>query len=133
MLAPPEQRRSEVEAQYLEWRPMTIAQALDMATDRHPDRPLWLSDDATYSYRQMAEWSRRLAAGLVALGVTPGDHVAMVMANCPEFVATKFAIARAGAVAVPINCLFKRDELGYVFKQSDATVLITMDRFRDLD
>src|SRR5687768_8059982 len=116
-----EARRRAVEAQYPEWRPMTIAQALDMATAKHPDRPLWLAEDGTYSYQEMADWSRRLAAGLVALGVQAGDHVAMVMANSPEFVATKFAIARAGAVAVPINCMFKRDELGYVLKQSDAT------------
>src|SRR4051812_4893823 len=120
MLAPPEERRRQVEARYTEWQPMTIAQALDRAAERYPDRPLWLSADATYTYRAMVEWSRRIAAGLIALGVEAGDHVAMVMANCPEFVATKFAIARVGATAVPVNCMFKRDELGYVFKQSDA-------------
>ncbi len=112
---------------------MTIAQALDMAAAKHPQRPLWLGDQPTYTYAEMAAWSRRLAAGLIEIGVQPGDHVALVMANCPEFLAVKFAIARAGAVAVPINCMFRRDELGYVLLQSDATVLITMDRFRDLD
>ena len=44
-------------------------------------------------------WSRRLAAGLVSLAVRPGDDVAMIVGNHPEFVALKFAIARAGAVA----------------------------------
>jgi fatty-acyl-CoA synthase len=81
----------------------------------------------------MRDWSRSVAAGLVALGIRPGEHVAVVLANCPEFVAVKFGIARAGAVAVPINCMFKRAELGYVLRQSDARILITMDRFRDLD
>src|SRR5207247_680439 len=66
-------------------------------------------------------------------GVAPGDHVALVMANYPEYLAVKFAIARAGAVCVPVNYLFRRDELGYVLGQSDATVLVTMDRFRGLD
>ena len=42
----------------------------------------------------------RLAAGLIATGVGAGEHVGIVMANFPEFVALKFAIARAGAVAV---------------------------------
>ena len=51
----------------------------------------------------------------------------------PEFAAVKFGIARVGAVAVPINFLNRRDELGYVLEQSDAVLLITMDRFRNLD
>lgn len=55
------------------------------------------------------------------------------MGNFPEFVAVKFAISRAGAVAVPINFLNRRDELGYVLKQSDAVMLITMDQFRGLN
>lgn len=80
----------------------------------------------------MHAWSMRLAAGLVNSGVKPGDHVALLMANFPEFVAIKFAIAMVGAVAVPINFLYKRDELAYVLKQSDAVMLITMDSFRDM-
>ena len=66
-------------------------------------------------------------------GVRPGDHVGLLMANYPEFVAAKFAISRAGAVAVPVNFLNRRDELGYVLHQSDAVMLLTMDRFRGLD
>jgi fatty-acyl-CoA synthase len=68
----------------------------------------------------------------VSKGVKPGDHVALLMANFPEFVAVKFAIALVGAVAVPINFLNKRDELAYVLKQSDAVMLITMDSFRNM-
>ena len=80
----------------------------------------------------MHAWSVQLAAGLVNKGVKPGDHVALLMANFPEFVAVKFAIAMVGAVAVPINFLNKRDELAYVLKQSDAVMLITMDSFRNM-
>ena len=58
---------------------------------------------------------------------------ALVLANHPEFVALKFAISRAGAVCIPINFLNRRDELGYVLRQSGAVLLVTMDRFRDLD
>jgi fatty-acyl-CoA synthase len=80
----------------------------------------------------MHSWAKRLVAGLINSGVKPGDHVALLMANFPEFIAIKFAISMVGAVAVPINFLNKRDELGYVLKQSDAVMLITMDSFRDL-
>ncbi|MFN3429943.1 MAG: ABC transporter transmembrane domain-containing protein, partial [Candidatus Sericytochromatia bacterium] len=50
----------------------------------------------------------------VDLAVRPGEHVALVMANHPAFAALKFAIAAAGAVAVPVNILNRRDELAYV-------------------
>jgi fatty-acyl-CoA synthase len=106
---------------------------LDAVTEDHPDRPLVITDDRTYSYRDVQEWSARLAAGLRASGVQPGEHVALVMANYPEFVALKFAIARVGAVAVPVNYLLRRDELAYVIEQSDAVLLVTMNRFRNLD
>ena len=92
-----------------------------------------MTDDRTYSYRDMQDWSAQLAAGLRASGVQPGEHVALVMANYPEFVALKFAIARVGAVAVPVNYLLRRDELAYVLEQSDAVLLVTMNRFRNLD
>jgi fatty-acyl-CoA synthase len=65
--------------------------------------------------------------------VRAGEHVALVMANYPAFAALKFAVAALGAVAVPVNILNRRDELGYVLRQSRAVVLVTMDRFRDLD
>jgi len=98
----------------------------------YPNRVFVVTDNGTWTYEQMHAWSLRLAAGLVHRGVKPGDHIALLMANFPEFVAIKFAISMVGAVAVPINFLNKRDELGYVLKQSDAVMLITMDSFRNL-
>lgn len=132
-LPPVEARRAALEAAHPAWRPTTIAGALDAAAARFGDRPLILSDAGDHTYAEVNAAADRLAAGLVALGVETGDHVAMVMANYPEFVMVKMAIARAGATCVPVNYLFRENELGYVLEQSDTTVLITMDRFRDLD
>jgi len=112
---------------------MTLSQALDVAADRHPDRPLVITDPQTYSYRDIQGWSAALAAGLIARGVQAGDHVAVVLANYPDFVAVRYAISRVGAVAVPINFALRRQELSYILEQSDSTVLITMDRLRDRD
>jgi fatty-acyl-CoA synthase len=106
---------------------------LDAAAAEFPTRPYLITDTQTWTYSDIQAWSERLAAGLLAAGVQPGDHVAMLMANHPEFVAVKFAISRVGAVAVPINFLNRRDELGYVLRQSDAVLLVTMDSFRGLD
>jgi len=127
------QLRETLESRYPTWVPRTTAQLLDLVASEYPDRPLVLGDDRSYTYAEIAQWSRRLAAGLVAIGVKPGDHVAVDMANLPEVVALKFAVARIGAVSVSINFLLRHTELEYVLRQSDSTVLITMDRFRDLD
>jgi fatty-acyl-CoA synthase len=112
---------------------MTVAQALDVAAERYAERPLVLTDEHEYSYAEIQETSRRIAAGLIELGVKPGDKVAMVVANYPQFVTVKFGISAAGATAIPVNYLFRSAELKYVLHQSEAVALVTMDRFRDLD
>lgn len=133
MIATPQDRREALQGLYPTWEPHTLSSALDAAAARHPDRPLVLTDERDYTYAEIQAWSRRLAAGLLAIGVQPGDHVAVVLANYPSFVALKYAIARVGAAAVPINFLLRRAELTYILRQSNARVLITMDAFRDQD
>lgn len=128
-----DETRRRLDERFAPWRSRTLWQLLDEAADEVPERPLVVTDDRVYSYRAVRDWSQRLGAGLSSLGVRPGEHVAVVMANYPEFVAVKFAIASIGAVAVPINFLLRATELAYVLEQSDAVALITMDRYRDLD
>ncbi len=127
------ERRAELEARFPAWVPRTLSDVFDAAVEEFADRPLVITDTATYTYRDIQEWSTRIAHGLVSSGVRPGEHVAIVLANYPEFVAVKLGIARAAAVTVPINFLNRRDELGYVLEQSDAVTLITMDSFRGID
>ncbi|MET0189705.1 MAG: AMP-binding protein, partial [Pseudonocardia sediminis] len=133
MLAPVAQRQAALEKRFPTWERRRLDQALDAAAAEFGDRDLVVTDERTFSYAEIADWSVRVANGLVAAGVRPGEHVAIVAANLPEFVALKFGIARAGAVCIPVNFLNRRDELGYVLDQSDAVLLVTMDRFRDLD
>lgn len=127
------ERQAALQQRFPEWEPRTFDQVLDAAAREFPDRPYIITEARQWTYREIQAWSERIAAGLVAAGVRPGDHVGLLLANYPEFVAVKIGIARAGAVAVPINFLNRRDELGYVLLQSDAVLLITMDRFRDLE
>lgn len=128
-----ESRREQLRVRFAEWTPYTFDGWLDRCAQQYPDRPLVITDDRTLTYEQTAEWSKRLADGLAALGVRQGDRVGMIMANYLEFVPLKFAIARVGAIAVPFNYLYRRDELAYVLGQSECRVLITMTGFADLD
>ena len=133
LLASVAERQGDLDARYPQWVPKRIDQMLDTAVKAFPDRPYVITDRGEWSYTQISDWSTRVAAGLIKLGVKPGDHVGLLMANYPEFVAAKYGIARAGATCIPINFLNRRHELAYVLRQSDAVALITMDTFRDLD
>jgi fatty-acyl-CoA synthase len=128
-----EARRDELRRRFPVWQPRTLSHWLDDCAERYPGRPMVLTDDRELSYSEVAAESRRLADGLAVIGVRPGDRVAMIMANYPEFVAIKFAIARVGAIAVPLNYLYRSDELGFVLMDSGCRVVITMTGFADLD
>ena len=129
----PQERRQQIEARFPAWEVLTIAGALDRAVESFAERPLIITDARTWTYQEIQDWSRRIASGLIAQGLKSGEHVALDMANYPEFVAVKFAIARAGGVCVPINFLLRGQELAYVIDQSDAAMLVIMDTFRGID
>ncbi len=77
-----------------------------------PDREFVVTEDRTLTYRETLEWARSIAKGLIALGgLRPGEHVGLLMANEVEFIPVKFAVALAGAVAVPMNFLYREHEL----------------------
>lgn len=132
---PPEAaaRRADLERRWGPWESRTTAQLLDVVAAQTPDAPYVHTEAHTFTYADIAALSGRIAAGLLSIGVKPGDHVAVDMANFPEAVALKFAVARIGAVSVSINFLLRHEELGYVLRQSRASVLITMDEFRGID
>lgn len=133
ILKPVAHRQAALAERFSPWTPMTLHGVLDAAAAAYPDRPFVITDDRYCSYSEMAAWSHRIAAGLAAIGLRAGQNVAIIMSNRPEFVALKYAISRLGAVAVPINILNRRDEVAYLLGQSDSVVLITIDRFRDID
>jgi fatty-acyl-CoA synthase len=126
-------RRDALRARHPVWTPRTLNRALADAAVEFGDRPLVLTDDLEISYADAHDRATRLADGLAALGVRPGDRVGVLMANYPEFVPVKFAVAAAGAVAIPFNYLYRRDELAYVLRQSRCAALVTMTGFAGLD
>jgi acyl-CoA synthetase (AMP-forming)/AMP-acid ligase II len=83
------------------------------------------------SYGQLLEEALTVARGLSALGVRPGDHVGVLMPNCPEFATALFGIGLLGCVFVPLNIRLQRDELRYVVMHSDIAAVLTTDRARD--
>lgn len=119
--------REALEGRHTRWEPMSLAERFDTIADQYSDRPYVITDENTFSYEEIQAWTRQLASGLLSLGVEPGEHVATLIGNYPEYIAIKLAIARVGAVAVPFNYQYRAGELDEVLARSDAAVLITMD------
>src|SRR6266705_5115777 len=74
-----------------------------------------------------------VAKGLLALGIAPGDKVALWMVNRPEWIDVMFAIMKIGAVLVPVNTRFRTEDMAYVLGQSDAAAVILAERSGPID
>jgi fatty-acyl-CoA synthase len=116
-----------------DWSTLTIGEALSGTARRFPDRAALVGMGTTLSFAELDRAADEVAHGLRALGVARGDQVALWLTNCPEWVVCWMACTRLGAVLVPINTRFKPDEVEYILSQSDARVLIAMDRYWDID
>ncbi|MFA6117971.1 MAG: class I adenylate-forming enzyme family protein [Sphingomonas sp.] len=127
------ERRAAMERRHPLWVPMTLDRYLENAVADFTDRPLVITDDGIMSYAQVDAAATRIAQMLRNRGVKPGDRVAMLMANFPITVALLFGIWRAEATAVPLNTLYRPDELGFVLRQSAPRLLIAMTRFLKRD
>lgn len=99
----------------------TLIDLWDRAEAARPDKTALIAGDRRLTYRQAGEQIRRLAARLVACwGVRPGDVVALMAPNIPEFVVSYFAITRTGAVAQPVDERLSAGEVRAVMADSQA-------------
>jgi acyl-CoA synthetase (AMP-forming)/AMP-acid ligase II len=105
----------------------TIGQVLLQSADRWPDRIAVAFPDGARTYAELAAAARRLARGLHALGVRPGEHVGVLMPNGPELVDAIFGVALAGAVLCPLNARYRATELTHVVAQAEHVALLTSD------
>lgn len=103
---------------------LSLAGILAESALRHADRDAVVIGPQRITYAQLWEQSRRYAAVLAARGVKPGDRVAVLLPNVPDFPRVYYAIASLGAVVVPVHALLIAREIGYVLTDSEAVLLI---------
>lgn len=128
-----EARRQAMVDRHPHWISTTLDRYLDRAASDFGDRPLVLTDSESLTYNQVAELSWRLTAVLQNAGIGAGDKVGILMPNIPIAVPLLFAIWRRGAVTVPINTLYRADELAFVLRHSECKCLITVPNFNGQD
>jgi fatty-acyl-CoA synthase len=108
-------------------RSNSIGDLLRRSAERVPDKTAVVYRDLRQSYAELDETVNRFANALTARGVTKGDRIALFSHNNHAFVVAYFALARLGAVSVPINYMLTADEVAYVLEHSGATGLLVED------
>jgi acyl-CoA synthetase (AMP-forming)/AMP-acid ligase II len=107
-------------------RSYNLADVWEMAADAVPEREALVVGDRRSSYAQMEERANRLAHHLADdVGVGAGDHVALYLENCPEYLEAMLAAFKLRAVPVNVNHRYVADELAHLLDDSGAVALVT--------
>ncbi|MEW2355498.1 AMP-binding protein [Spirillospora sp. NPDC029432] len=103
---------------------LVIGDVLRSQARAHRTDPFLKFRDGEVTYGEVDATADRMARGLAALGVGRGDHVGVMLPNCADLVHLVFALARLGAVAVPINIAYKSELLRHVLSSSKSRFLV---------
>ncbi len=106
-------------------RRQTLSDALRRTALRLPAKIGIVCGATQWTYAAFDALVSRLAAGLARIGVAEGDAVAVLARNSHGFAALRFALARRGAVLVPINFMLKADEVAFILRHAGAKALAT--------
>lgn len=104
---------------------ITIAESLERTAKKYPTRTGVVWKGEKISYAALWERVRSVAQGLLDLGVRPGERVAILLPNCPEYIYSYYAINWIGGVVVPVNNFLTGSELSYILSDCQVHTLIT--------
>ncbi len=113
----------------------TFPQVLDRMVEEFPDQYAfrYTELDYTRTYSEFRDDVDTFARSLIAMGVKPGDHVAIWATNVPAWYITFWATTKIGAVLVTVNTAYKIHEAEYLLRQSDTHTLVMVDGYKDSD
>ncbi len=113
----------------------TIGQHFDKVVAQYPDRPALIArqQNIGWTWRELAERVDAFAAGLVSLGLKPGERIGIWSPNNAEWVITQFATAKAGLILVNINPAYRLAELDYALNKVGCRALVTATAFKTSD
>jgi long-chain acyl-CoA synthetase len=106
----------------------SMATLLERTAAAHPSRVALVHEEERMTYTELHERARRVAGGLAATGVEPGDRIALLLPNTPAFVVSFFGVGSLGAIAVPLNPTLKEAELEFYFRECDVSAVVAEPR-----
>lgn len=122
--------RAQAEAQRL---PESFGSFVRECAQKNGDKLVghWFDEGRKITYRELDEMADRLASSLVRIGVRKGTHVMVMLPNVAAFPITWIALGRIGAVMVPVNVAYTREEISFVANDSDAQFVVVDAEFVD--
>ncbi|MEU8638258.1 ATP-dependent acyl-CoA ligase [Amycolatopsis sp. NPDC048633] len=112
----------------------TLTQLVTRAAQLWPERTAWVFDetDRRFTFTDVDRISDRFAAALAGRGIGPGDRVAVMLRNQPEFPLLWLALAKIGAILVPVNTNYREFDGAHVLRHSGAKLAVAAEEFTDL-
>ena len=101
-----------------------LGEFLKAAVARNPEKVFVEMSGDKITFRRLLEMAFQTAGMFQAMGVAPGDRVCLFMPNCPEYLYCWFGLSLLGAIGVPINTAYKRDEMAFILNDAGATALV---------
>lgn len=111
------------------WRPYTLGEELHRAAERHPDRIAVVSGERRVTYRELDRLVDEHAAGMLELGIRPGDRVLLQLPNRLAFVVVSFALFRFGAIPIMGLPASREADILALCRLAEPVAYITTDSF----
>jgi long-chain acyl-CoA synthetase len=108
---------------------MNLKQILEITAHEVPRKPAIILGRNKVTYQELDETSNRIANVLTSSGFKKGEHTAILISHCPEWVSHYFGVIKAGGIAVLLSSALKAPELDSLLRDSETSVLITERRF----
>jgi len=117
------------------YKDVSVGELLARLARDYPEREALIYPDRglRYDFNQLEWLARKIARGLLSLGIETGDRVAVWAPNIPEWVVLQFALAKIGAILVTVNTGLRAAEIEFLLKQSESSTFITVAGVRDVD
>ncbi len=112
--------------------PKTLADILTYQADINGKKKYLFFKNTYYTYSQAEKICNKISRVLAFSGIRKGDRVAIMMENSPYFIFAIFAIAKTGAIVVPVNTFLKDKEVAYILSNCEASAIFTSEKFKGI-
>ncbi len=111
--------------------PRVLGELIEDRAKKLSDKVFLRFKDQSITYDEINRISNRFGNAFKGLGITKGDKVSIMLANCPEYIYAWFGLAKCGAIEVPINTSYKGEFLRHIVDQSDSRMIVIAYEFLD--
>ena len=111
---------------------LSLGRFLQQVVDRSPDEVFIEISGQRHTYRDFHTGVLKTASLFIQMGVRKGDRICFFMPNCIEYLYCWFGLSVLGAISVPINTAYKRDEIAYILNNAEAVALVADPLYVDI-